>query len=90
VVIGDVVFPGQAIAESSTLPDQTKHHVKMIQSRWEMGDRGMVWMNFPVTIFADLQKVQSDQALEVLKVAHPTELISKEMDKKELKKYLGK
>jgi hypothetical protein len=90
VAIGDVVFPGQAIAESSSLPDQTKHHVKMIQSRWEMGDRGMVWMNFPVTIFADQNEVQSDKALEALKSSHPTDLISKEMDKKELKKYLGK
>lgn len=90
VAVGDMVFPGQAIAESSALPEQTEHHVKMIQSRWEMGERGMAWMNFPVNIFADQKEVQSDQALEEVKSSHPNDLISKEMDKKELKKYFGK
>lgn len=90
VAVGETVIPGQAIAESSLQPNQTNHHVKMIQSRWEMGEMGMVWINFSVNIFADQQEFQSDETKTDLKSIHSAELISKEMDKKELKKYLGK
>ena len=90
VAVGEVVFPGQAIAESSAPPNQTNHHVKMIQSRWEMGEMGMVWVNFPVNIFAGQQEIQIGEVTTELKSIHPAELISKEMDKKELKRYLGK
>jgi hypothetical protein len=47
----------------------------------------MVWINFPVNIFADQKEVQSDKALDDLKSSHPTELISKELDRKELKNF---
>lgn len=90
VEVGETVFPGQAIAESSAPHEETLHHVKMIQSRWEMGEMGMEWINFPVNIFSDQGKAQSDQTLTDLKSIHPVEIISKEMDKKELKKHLGK
>ena len=49
------------------------------------GDRGMVWINFPVAIYGDQKEVQSDKALDDLKSYHHAELISKELDKKELK-----
>jgi hypothetical protein len=90
VAVGETVFPGQAIAESSAQPNQTNHHVKMIQSRWEMGEMGMIWVNFPVNIFAGQQEIQTEGVITDLKSIHPAELISKEMDKKEIKKFLGK
>lgn len=90
LAVGDTVFPGQAIAESSAQPNQTNHHVKMIQSRWEMGEMGMIWVNFPVNIFAGQQEVKTEGVITDLKSIHPAELISKEMDKKELKKFLAK
>lgn len=90
VVVGETVYPGQAIAESSAPHEETLHHVKMIQSRWEMGEMGMEWINFPVNIFSDQEQAQSDQTITDLKSIHPLEIISKEMDKKELKKHLSK
>ena len=48
------------------------------------GDKGMVWINFPVAIYGDQKEVQSDKALDDLKSYHHAELISKELDKKEL------
>ncbi len=87
VTVGETVFPGQPVAESSQQLDQTNHHVKMIQSRWEMGEAGVVWVNFPVNIFTDPKGISSTETLTELKSVHPSELITKEMDKKELKKY---
>jgi len=86
VAVGETVFPGQVLAQSSLQADQQLHHVKMIQSRWEMGEMDMVWVNFPVTIYASQQEVQTDTAASDLESSHPAEIVSKEMDKKELKK----
>jgi hypothetical protein len=88
VSLGEVVFPGQAIGESSFFTLEKMHHVKMIQSRWEMDDFGMIWVNFPVSLFSDQQNVQSDEINMALKSIHDADLILMEMDKKERKKYL--
>lgn len=90
VVVGETVVPGQTIAESSLQINSGLHHVKMIQSRWEMDINGLIWVNFPVRIFNEENDVLSDQQVEKLQSTHPEELISKELDKKELKKLLGK
>jgi hypothetical protein len=90
VAVGETVFPGQVIAESSNQANEANHHVKMIQSRWEMTEKGVIWVNFPVPVFSDQKEIQSNETLDVLKSIHPIELISKEMDKKELKKFLSK
>ncbi len=90
VHVGEAVFPGQAIAESSSPNNESVHHVKMIQSRWEMNEKGVIWVNFPVSIFTDQKEVLSIETLDKLNSNHPTELITKEMDKKELKNFLKK
>lgn len=90
VAVGETVFPGQVIAESSNQGNETNHHVKMIQSRWEMTEKGVIWMNFPVPVFLDQKEILSSETIDVLKSIHPKELISKEMNKKELKKFLAK
>ena len=90
VEVGDTVFPGQAIASSSATSDQNVHLVKMIQSRWEMGDFKMEWVNFTVKIQTDSQLISTEQILENVESNHPQEIILLEMDKKELKKYTGK
>lgn len=87
VAVGETVFPGQPIADSGPLPNQSQYHVKMIQSRWEMNEKGVAWINFPVAIFTEKLEAKSDQTLSELRSAHPVALITKEMDKKELKKY---
>ena len=89
VAVGEVVFPGQAIGESSYSLKEEMHHVKMIQSRWKMDDFGIIWVNFPVSIFASQQEVQSDEINTALKSIHPNDLILMEMDKRERKKYLS-
>lgn len=90
VAVGETVLPGQAIGESSAQLNQTNHHVKMIQSRWEMGEMGMIWVNFPVNIFVGQLEVQTVGVITDFTSIHPAELISKEMDKKELRKFMGK
>ncbi|MDF2157229.1 hypothetical protein [Algoriphagus sp. CAU 1675] len=90
VTVGETVFPGQEIAESSSAPNQETHHVKMVQSRWEMGDFGMTWVNFPVSVFTDQREVLSSETISGIESLHPRDIISMEMDKKELKKYAGK
>lgn len=87
VSLGETVFPGQILAESSPVTDSPQHHVKMIQSRWEMTEKGVTWINFPVPMFAEKQEIKSDSETTELNSVHPTELIIREMDKKELKKY---
>ncbi|SFO67633.1 hypothetical protein SAMN04488519_11168 [Algoriphagus ornithinivorans] len=90
VEIGDTVFPGQEIAESAIDPNQNLHHVKMIQSHWEMSESGMLWVNFPVVIFSEQKNISSDQDAEDILAKHPENIIQLEMDKKELKKYSKK
>lgn len=90
VTVGETVIPGQALADSSPQANSSQHHVKMIQSRWEMEVNGVTWVNFPVLIRSEKEELLSDKASENLQSTHPEELIAKELDKKELKKYLGK
>lgn len=90
VEIGDLVIPGQVIASPSTYPNSDLYQVKMIQSRWEMDIKGVLWINYPVKIYTEKGSIASDQVEEEITVLHPTDLITLEMDKKELKKYLGK
>lgn len=90
VEVGDLVFPGQAIGMSSPVSDQDLHLVKMIQSRWEMGNFKMEWINFPVQIYISSQESSSEATVTEFTSQHPENLITQEMDKKELKRYLGK
>lgn len=90
VEVGDLVFPGQAIGMSSPVSDQDLHLVKMIQSRWEMGNFKMEWINFPVQIYLSSQESSSEATVTEFTSRHPENLITQEMDKKELKRYLGK
>jgi hypothetical protein len=71
-------------------PKEPSNHVKMIQSRWEMSEKGMIWVNFSVPLATATQILSSDQPNSDLTATHPAELITKEMDKKELKAYQSK
>ncbi|GMQ27841.1 M23 family metallopeptidase [Algoriphagus confluentis] len=90
VEVGEIVIPGQVIGISSVQTSSQKHHVKMIQSRWEIQTQGVMWINFPVNIFAGGEEVSTESIASQLTSSHPEELIIKELDKKELKKYSGK
>lgn len=90
VGLGDTVIPGQHIASSGIADEPNKYQLKMIQSRWIMGEKGLDWTNFPVRFFTSNGSIGSDETVFDLKVEHPLELITAEMDKKELKKLSGK
>ncbi|TDQ19450.1 hypothetical protein DFQ04_1271 [Algoriphagus boseongensis] len=82
--LGETVIPGQPIAETI---EQANPHVKMIQSRWEMGEMGMIWINFPIKILSASGESESSIPSEELISQHPKEVIILELDKKELKKF---
>lgn len=86
VSLGETVIPGQEIAASSLLAGQDIHHVKMIQSKWEMTEMGILWINFPVEVVSNQGNSLSNQSVSTCVSIHPKELIEKELDKKELKK----
>jgi hypothetical protein len=89
VKLGDMVFPGQALAESSGEAYANGPHVKMVQSRWKKGVRDLEWFNFPIKVWDEKEGVLTYEEVTLLKVAHPKELVTKEMSKKEIKK-IGK
>jgi hypothetical protein len=83
VEVGETVIPGQALADSAPEANQASHHVKMIQSKWENNENGIIWVNFPVIIFTEKLEAKSDETHSDLQSTHPGELITREMDKKE-------
>lgn len=90
VEVGDLVIPGQVIGTSTLQATSQKHHVKMIQSRWEIQTQGVMWINYPVNIFSEEKEISTESIANQLTSSHPKELIIRELDKKELKKYSGK
>ncbi|WP_289028780.1 hypothetical protein, partial [uncultured Algoriphagus sp.] len=50
VSIGEMVIPGQIIAELSDPTNGSEYQIKMIQSRWDFNENGMQWINFPVNL----------------------------------------
>lgn len=90
VEVGDSVIPGQVIAESNLYAKTGQHHVKMIQSKWEMDVKGILWINFPIQVYSENGLISSDQVENEFTVSHPSELITQELDKKELKRYSSK
>jgi hypothetical protein len=62
----------------------------MIQSRWDFNEIGMQWINLPVKLETANAQLNSDQTADNLTSTHSEELIIREMDKKELKKYRKK
>lgn len=87
VKLGETVFPGQPLAESSGEAYVNGPHVKMVQSRWKKGARDLEWFNFPIKIWDGKEGVFTNEEVALLKVDHPKELVTKEMSNKELKKF---
>ena len=90
VKIGEVVYPGQALASSSGEKFSSGRHVRMVQSRLNKVDREIRQELIPIKLFDGEKEVSSNQAVSELIVSHPENLISKEMSKKELKRRESK
>lgn len=90
IQVGQVVFPGQALAESLPMPNGQGFHLKMTQSGWYMEFGYLVWISFPVILTNGQKKIPSNSTVTNFTTSHPEELVTLEMDKKEVKNYFKK
>lgn len=89
VKVGDVVFPGDVLAESAGENYRSGRHVRFVTLRTEKdGLDKFKYSVIPVKFFTSKGNLEISKMLE-LEVAHPKEIIELEMSKKELKKYYG-
>jgi hypothetical protein len=87
VKVGDVVFPGDVLAESAGENYRSGLHVRVVTSRTEKdGVDKFKYTVIPVKFSTTAGNIEISQILE-LEVAHPKDIIELEMTKKELKKY---
>ncbi len=87
VKVGDMVIPGQVLAESGGENYNSGYHVRMVNRKPAKGENEKLkYDQFPVK-FATLDgEIQVEELVEFV-VAHPEELITMEMSKRELKNY---
>lgn len=87
VKVGDEVIPGQVISESAGENYNSGQHVRMVNMRPEKENQDKLkYEQFPVKFAHVGKEIQIEQRMEFT-VAHPEELITAEMSKRELKKY---
>ncbi len=87
VQIGDEVFPGQELAESGGNHYQNGIRVMMVNQKVEKSDMDKFrYLYFPV-LFATEEGNQEIKAPTQLTVAHPVEVVTMELSKKELKQF---
>ncbi|MGY6742357.1 MAG: hypothetical protein ACXIUQ_06450 [Cecembia sp.] len=85
VKIGDMVYPGQALASSSGEKYSNGLHVRMAQNRLNKVNREIKQDLIPVKLFDGEKEISSSDSVDNLIISHPEFLISKEMSKKERK-----
>lgn len=87
VEVGDLVLPGQVLAESAGENYQQGPHVRMVNQRTEKeGTDKFKYSYFPV-VFATEAGNTEIKELSDFTVVHPQEIITRELNKKELKNY---
>ncbi|SIN96243.1 M23 family metallopeptidase [Algoriphagus halophilus] len=87
VKVGDPVLPGQVIATSAGENYNSGAHVRMVNLKpAKDGVEKLKYEPFPVRFATSDGTIEINQP-ESLTVAHPDELITVEMSKRELKKY---
>jgi murein DD-endopeptidase MepM/ murein hydrolase activator NlpD len=89
VKLGQQVFPGDVLAESGGENYSTGPHVRMINLRTVKENEGFIYQAFPVDFVSDKGNLEIKQSM-TLTTAHPEEIITLEMNKKELKIYMEK
>jgi len=87
VKVGDIVYPGSPLAESAGEKYQLGPHVRMVQSRLVLKDKKFERIAFPVKYFSEELNQENPYGQKVT-VKHPDELITLEMNKKEIKRML--
>jgi murein DD-endopeptidase MepM/ murein hydrolase activator NlpD len=87
VKVGDVVFPGDVLAESAGENYRSGLHVRLVTIRTEKdGVDKFKYSVIPTKFATPLGNIEISKTLEI-EVVHPKEIIELEMSKKELKKY---
>lgn len=89
VEVGDLVLPGQVLAESAGENYQQGPHVRMVNQRTEKdGSDKFKYSYFPV-VFATQEGSIEIKELSDFTVTHPLEVVTLELSKKELKEFQG-
>ncbi|TNF39983.1 MAG: hypothetical protein EP311_09765, partial [Cytophagales bacterium] len=84
---GDLVFPGDIIAQSGGENYSSGPHVRMINLRPVKKEADKLGMEaFPVTFVGEKGEISFNQP-EKFTVAHPEEVVIAEMSKRELKAF---
>lgn len=85
VEVGEVVFPGQVLADSAGENYQQGPHVRMVNQRTEKdGPDRLKYTLFPVVFATDEGNIEIKE-LRNFTVTHPQEIVTLELNKKELK-----
>lgn len=87
VKVGQQVFPGDILADSGGESYSSGYHVRMFNSRTVRENDGFSYQYFPVYIVSDKGNLEIKQSM-TFATAHPEEVITMEMNKRELKQYL--
>ena len=89
VKLGQQVFPGDTLALSAGENYSQGPHVRVIQLKTILEKDQFFYRAFPVSYISD-QGVLEIKEYTTLKAVHPQELVTDEMNKRELKTYLEK
>ncbi len=85
VKVGDIVYPGDVLAESSGENYLSGMHVRMVTLRTEKdGPAKFKYNVIPVKFATETRAIEIPQKIELV-VTHPLEVVRMEMNKKELK-----
>lgn len=88
VAVGDVVYPGQVLAESAGENYQQGPHVRMVNQRTiKDGPDRLKYSYFPVVFATDQGNLEIKEMMD-LTAAHPAEVVEMELSKKELKNLI--
>lgn len=85
--IGEIVFPGDVLAESSGEKYEFGRHVRMIQSRLVKNEDELTMKIIPTKFFDESLGSLIPETGTKMKTVHPEALLTKEMSKREIKKY---
>lgn len=90
VEVGDQVLPGQVLAESGGDNYHTGPHVRMVNQRTvKNGPDKLKYTYYPVVFATEKGNIEIKE-LSDFTVAHPSEVVTLELNKKELQKFSGK
>jgi murein DD-endopeptidase MepM/ murein hydrolase activator NlpD len=87
VKVGDMVIPGQVLAESAGENYNSGQHIRMVNMKpAKDGNDKLKYELFPVKFSTSTGEIQVEELME-FSVVHPEELVTAEMSKREIKNY---